>query len=366
MALATFLAPKASPATLVPGIAAACLIALSARYLSDWLGTTFFRFGSSPVSPVMLAVLAGVLIRSLVGVTPRLEAGIALAASAVLRIGLALIGLRLTLAGLGSLGLRALPVVAGCIGVAWLAIPRIARAFGLRGSIVTLITMGTSICGCTAIMAAAPAIRARAEETGYAVTVIVIVGLAGMLLYPMLAHTVFSADAAAAGVFLGAAIHDTSQVMGAALLYSNQYLAPEALDAATVTKLMRNMLLVVAVPVLAAMHARRSGSPAMAGKGQTMRLVPGFVLAFICLAAVRSAGDALGDVIPGFDSRSWAWGLAIAAQSSELLLTIGMAAVGLSVDLHQMLRVGWRPLAAGAVAALLMAVAGLGLVAAFL
>jgi uncharacterized integral membrane protein (TIGR00698 family) len=215
--------PRHVRAAVVPGLAAAAGIALCARFASEWLGAALFDLGKSPVSPIMIAVLAGVAIRSTVGATPRLEAGIAMATRLLLRTGLALIGLRLTLAGLGTLGVRALPVVAGCLAAGWLLIPRIARAFGLRGSLVTLLTVGTTICGCTAIMAVAPVIRARAEETGYAVTVIVIVGLAGMLAYPALAHDLFGATPAAAGIFLGAAIHDTSQVMGAALLYSGQY-----------------------------------------------------------------------------------------------------------------------------------------------
>lgn len=344
---------------LLPGVAAAATIALSARLLSEWLGTALFDLGKSPVSPVMLAVLAGVAVRSATGVTPRLDAGIALAATWLLRIGLALIGLRLTLAGLGSLGLRVLPVVAGCVTVAWLAIPTIARAFGLRGPLVTLLTVGTSICGCTAIMAVAPVTRARAEEVGYAVTVVVIVGLAGMLIYPALGHQLFGTDATAAGVFLGAAIHDTSQVMGAGLLYSGQYMAPEALDAATVTKLMRNLLLVLVVPVLAAAYARSGGGPAA---GRPGRLVPGFVIAFLALVVLRSLGDAWAGDAPALAARSWQPGLHLAGQASELLLTVGMAAVGLTVDLGQLRRVGWRPLVAGLLAAALLAAVAVGLV----
>ncbi len=360
------LIPQGSRAAVLPGLAAAAAIALSAHFASEWVGAAVFHLARSPVSPIMLAVLAGVFIRSAIGVAPRLESGVAMAASTWLRIGLALVGLRLTLAGLGTLGVRALPVVAGCLTVAWLVIPRLARAFGLRGAIVTLITVGTSVCGCTAIMAVAPVIRARAEETGYAVTVVVIVGLTGMLLYPALAHGLFGGDPGAAGIFLGAAIHDTSQVMGAALLYSGQYLAPEALDAATVTKLLRNLTLVVVVPVLAAMHAGpRAGADGNA-RPPFRRLLPAFVIAFVSLAALRSLGDALGGSVPGFESRVWAPGLAIAGQASELLLTVGMAGVGLTVDLKQLRSVGWRPLAAGVLSAVLLAAVGLGLVSALL
>ncbi len=344
--------------TILPGLGLAVAIAFSTQYLSDWLGASLFNLSKSPVSPVMLAVLTGVLIRNTIGVDARLEQGVAVASGSVLRIGLALVGLRLSIIGLGTLGLEALPIVVGCMLTAWVVLPRLARAMHLKGALVTLLTVGTSICGCTAIMAVAPVIRARAEETGYAVTLVVIVGLAGMLFYPALAHHLFSDNPLAAGIFLGASIHDTSQVMGAALLYSGQYLSPEALEAATVTKLLRNLTLIVVVPVLAARYAEQGVNQAPAGNKLLAwrRLLPGFVLAFVLMAVVRTIGDAFSHGQPDFGSTIWEPGLLLANKSSEMLLTVGMAAVGLNVDLGGMRRVGWRPLVAGVLAAATVAV----------
>jgi uncharacterized integral membrane protein (TIGR00698 family) len=355
-------APRATWADFVPGIAAAIAVALGARFLSEWVGTSLLQLGRSPVSPVMLAVLAGVGIRSAIGAQPQLERGVAVAASLLLRVGIALVGLRLTLAGLGAIGLRALPVVAGCLAAAWLLLPRLARAFGLKGPLVTLLTVGTSICGCTAVMAVAPVIRARAEETGYAVTLVVVVGLTGMLVYPAAAHGLLGLDPQAAGIFLGTAIHDTSQVIGAALLYSSQHGEPAALDAATVTKLLRNLALVAVVPALAVMHARTQAAAGGAPRAGLRGLVPGFIVAFVAMVVLRTAGDAWGTADHAFAATLWAPGLALAERASDLLLTVGMAAVGLTVELGAVRRVGWRPLAAGAAAAALMAAVSLALV----
>ena len=71
-----------------------------------------------------------------------------------------------------------------------------------------------------------------------------------MLLYPPLAYWLFDADPRMAGYFLGASIHDTAQVAGAALIYRNHFNAPETLDVATVTKLVRNTMMVLVVPLL--------------------------------------------------------------------------------------------------------------------
>ena len=70
--MATADSAKASRLSILPGIAAAAIIAISARYSSDWLGAAIVGGGKSPISPVMLAVVAGIIIRSSVGLAPGL------------------------------------------------------------------------------------------------------------------------------------------------------------------------------------------------------------------------------------------------------------------------------------------------------
>src|SRR5258708_39957957 len=101
----------------------------------------------------------------------------------------------------------------------------------------------------------------------------------------------------AAGIFLGTSIHDTSQVMGAALLYSQTFAAPTALAAATVAKLLRNLTLVVLLPALAIRNSRQDRAEnAEAGTGKAgwwaqlgllRSAIPPFVLLFILLVATR-------------------------------------------------------------------------------
>jgi uncharacterized membrane protein YadS len=144
--------------------------------------------------------------------------------------------------------------------------------------------------------------------------------------------------------------------VGAALLYSGQFLAPEALEAATVTKLLRNLTLLAVVPVIAATFANRTAGQPGDQKVSIARLLPGFVIAFVGMAVVRTLGDLASPSLPDFGRMLWAPGLLLANQLSELLLTVGMAAVGLTVELSGIRRVGPRPLAAGVLAAAIMAV----------
>ena len=79
-----------------------------------------------------------------------------------------------------------------------------------------------------------------------------------MLVYPFAAHWIFSGDVTAAGLFLGSSVHETAQVAGAGLVYEQYYNDPQALDTATVTKLVRNLGMILIIPLMAVLYHRNS------------------------------------------------------------------------------------------------------------
>jgi uncharacterized integral membrane protein (TIGR00698 family) len=268
----------------------------------------------------------------------------------------ALLGIRLGAATLGGVGVAALPIAAAGIAVALLLAAVWTRAFGLPRRLGLLVAVGTAICGNSAIAAAAPVIGAREDETSYAVGTITLFGLLALLVHPLVAHVWFGDDARLAGLFLGAAIHDTAQVAGAGLLYAQHYAAPAALEAAALTKLVRNLFLLAVVPALALRHGRRR---AAAGP----RLVPSFVIAFAVLAALRALGDRAVAASPSLlDGALWTAALGAASDASAGLLAVAMAAIGLSTRLGRLRSLGLAPLAAGLAAALAVALVSAGLV----
>jgi len=242
-------------------------------------------------------------------------------------------------------------VAACCLAVGLGAGIGVSRLLEVPRRLGLLLAIGTAVCGCTAVVAMSPVIRARHAETAFAVTCVVLFGCIAMLCYPYLAGHVFGASPVHAGIFLGTAIHDTSQVIGAALIYSQQAGAPAALAAASVAKLLRNLSIAVLIPAAAWLtqrheraQLRRPDDDAPADAPDTRPpLVPFFVLGFIGLIVVRTAGDAL------FHTPAPLWQALVNTGygASDLFLTCGMTAVGLSVSFTDMWRIGWRPLAAG-------------------
>jgi len=339
-----------------PGLALAVALATLARGTAQALALGLGGLPKLPLSPVMCAVVLGMLWRNSVGVPAWATRGLDWAMHRLLRVGIALVGLRLTLAGASAIAATAVPVALSCLAVALLAGLLIARALAVPRRLGLLLAIGTAVCGCTAVVAVSPVIRARHAETAFAVTCVVLFGCSAMLCYPWVAGHFLAASPVHAGIFLGTAIHDTSQVIGAALIYSQQAAAPAALAAASVAKLLRNLSIAVLVPTagwLVQRHETKAGGAAPDARGTSRPrppLVPFFVLAFIGFIVVRTVGDALS----GASTPLWRALINTGYTASDLFLTCGMTAVGLSVSFTDMWRIGWRPLAAGFVVATLV------------
>ncbi len=338
----------------LPGVLIAIALAALARGMAQQFAQGAVGLPKIPLSPVMCAVLLGMLWRNTLGVPAWATSGLNWTMHRLLRVGIALVGLRLTLGGAGTIAVTALPVALTCLTVALLAGIAIARLLAVPRRLGLLLAIGTAVCGCTAVVAMSPVIRARHAETAFAVTCVVLFGCIAMLLYPWVAAHFFAASPVHAGIFLGTAIHDTSQVIGASLIYSQQNAAPAALAAASVAKLLRNLSIAVLIPGAAWLarreEAREAGGHEVASvSAARTTLVPFFVVAFLGFIVLRTAGDALFHASDG-----WQAVVNTGYTASDLFLACGMTAVGLSVSFTDMWRIGWRPLAAGFVVASLV------------
>jgi uncharacterized integral membrane protein (TIGR00698 family) len=232
------------------GVALAATVSVAAVFSAEWIGEAILGFDKSPVSAIMMAIVLGMLLANAVPLPQRFDDGLRLCARTVLRVGIMLLGIRLSLFAAGRFTLVALPFVVAAIGAGLFVVALFGRRLGLSRRLSGLIAVGTSICGCTAIVATAPLIEADETEVSYAVACITVFGLVVMFLYPFIGHAVFGDQPALAGLWLGTSIHETAQVAGAALMYRTQYDAPLALDIATVTKLVRNLCMIAVIPLV--------------------------------------------------------------------------------------------------------------------
>ncbi|EOD29590.1 hypothetical protein EMIHUDRAFT_113713 [Emiliania huxleyi CCMP1516] len=310
-----------------PGIAAAAGTAGAATFVASQLPSQL-HISAIPVS-IVLGAAAGNAAPS--AVTAAIKPGLSYATSNILRTGIVCVGAKLSAAQILALGWTTVPAAACSVGAGVTIIPMLAARFGLAPRLGALLACGTSICGVTAISAVAPAIAATQAEVAIAVANVVAFGSVGMLVYPHVAAALFPpSDSRAIGLFLGLAVHDTAQVMGCAASYAEQYT-----DAAVA----------------------KSGSGATGGvTAKTFAAaVPAFVGGFLAMAAVRTLGDAQlangGSALFAFDR-------------TKVLLSTGLAAVGLSVNFAAFHGAGLAPFAVGAAGA--SVVGGVGLSVALL
>ncbi len=334
----------------LPGLAFAVALAIIAKGL--------YYATDSAVSAVLCAIALGILWRNILGVGAWAEPGLEFAGQTLLRIGIALIGLRLTLMVLADVSLVAVPIVLACVTVALLTTMGLGRLLGVSAGMRQLLAAGTAICGATAIIAVAPLLRARKADIGIALTCVVLFGSTAMMTYPWLAGALFGSAALPAGMFFGSSIHDTSQVVGAALIYAEQFDAPDTVAIAGLTKFLRTLGLLVLIPTAAFVAARSESTPAgEKPRGWYRKAVPVFVLCFIGLVLVRTVGDNMAG-----DAAAWQSLLVYAQRASEWLLLCGMAAVGLGVTFSHLREAGWRPIVLAFAAAALTGFCGLLLV----
>jgi len=342
---------------LAPGLLLALTLALFGRWISRSMGAGLLGLEQSPISPILIAIVAGLVVRNTVGLPSIYESGLQLSLKKILRIGVALLGIRLSLQGVGGIGLASLPIIVVCIAAALVMVTLVSRGLSLPGRLGTLIAVGTAICGNTAIVAAGPVIKASEDEIAYAVGTITVFGLLALIIHPFIAHGIFGGNEFEVGLFLGTAIHDTAQVAGAGLLYGQQFGAPEVLDTATVTKLVRNVFMIAVIPLMALVYQRNEPGRSDRQKIPVRDLIPFFVLGFIGMACLRTLGD-MGDVpFAGLLSATqWEAAIANASALSAWCLTIAMASVGLGTQISRLRVLGLRPLAVGLVAALVVGV----------
>jgi uncharacterized integral membrane protein (TIGR00698 family) len=316
---------------LLPGVALTAAIASAALAIRGATGIT-------TLSPLILSIVIGMLVRNMLGLPALVEPGIGFSLKRLLRLGIILLGLQVTAAQILSLGGPALVMVALTLAVTFLAIRTAGRALGVDRQLTDLIAAGTSVCGASAIIAVNTVVRARQEHIAYAVACVTLFGSISMLAYPLLASPL-GLDERAYGLWSGATIHEVGQAVAAAF---------QAGDVAgqfgTISKLSRVVLLAPLVMMLA-LALRSGGTEGRRGTAP----MPWFVLGFVAMMAVNSAVDIPVEAGQGI------------VALTGFLLSMALAAMGLQADIGKLRAEGWRPLALGAFGWIFIAAFGFGM-----
>jgi uncharacterized integral membrane protein (TIGR00698 family) len=325
----------AAAAATVPGIVLVLFItttAFAARLVIPHAGI---------LSPMILAILAGMLFHNLVGTPHSASAGVKFTMRRLLRLAIILLGLQLTAAQISAVGYSGVVVIALTLAATFLFTTWFGKVLGVERKLATLIAAGTSICGASAVIATNTVTNAHDEDVAYAVACVTVFGSVAMFAYPLL-PALLHLDARAYGLWSGASIHEIAQVIAAAFQGGQQ-----AGEFGTIAKLTRVAMLAPVVMALS-FAARRAASGHDAHKASAP--IPWFVLGFVAMVALNSVITIPTEVkIP-------------LVTATTFLLSMALAAMGLDTDIRKLRARGLRPAALGAAAFLFIATFSLMLV----
>ena len=332
----------------IPGIILAFVLYSLSQGFNNIIGIELLGYIKSPISTAMIAILLGIFFGNFFKIRESLQTGLDFTKDYILKLGIICLGIQLKPFEFFEFGKIAIPLVLTCIISVLIVIKLLIKKLQIPTRMAYLISIGSSVCGTTAIMATVPVIKANKSEISYAIANITLFGILSMLFYPYFSNVYFDGNSLFAGLFLGTAIHETSQVAAAGLIYDQQYNSPETLNIATVTKLLRNTFLIVMIPLFAFLYNRGQ----VKEKGYSiLSIFPYFILGFVGMIILRNIGDEV------FSTNSnWIEIVDFIRASSKIFLTMAMAAIGLSTNLKDIRNMGYKPFVVGFTAMLTVGV----------
>lgn len=331
---------------LLPGVLLLAAVGYGGKFIEQFVA----RYGKAHhlvlpnIEYVLWAIVIGLVISNTVGVPALFRAGVA-TYEFWLKIGIVLLGARFLVGDVLRLGGISLGLVFVEITLSLIFMTLLGRAFKLRPKLTTLLAVGSSICGVSAIIATQGAIDADEEDSSYAIAAILALGAISLFVFPLVGHTLHLSDRGY-GLWAGLAVDNTAEASAAGALYSDA-----AGKVAVLAKTCRNAMIGFVVLGYAIYWASKGQASKVQNKAAFLwNKFPKFVLGFLVVSLVASIGFFTKPQITAIGNLSrWAF-----------LLTF--AGVGLRTNLRELGKQGVRPFLVGAIGEIAIATLTLGLV----
>lgn len=322
--------------SLIPGVLMAVVIAV----MANAIGKVYPVIGGA-----VTAIIIGFLARNFLGLPKIFEKGLDYTIKKLLKVAIVLMGFGLSFATVVEISASAVLVVSVTVVLGLGLTILVGRWFGLKGDLPLLIGIGTSICGATAIATTSPILKAKEQDFVYAVNTIFAFNVLAVVFYPLIGQLLGFSDQIF-GMWAGAAIHDTSSVVAAGYLYSD-----EAGSISVVVKLLRTLTLIPLALLLAVFVSYRTKSEqTKAEKVKISKIFPYFILVFVGVVLLNTFVP-----FPEIISES-------TNQFAKFLIVMVMASVGLKASFKDIKKIGPRPFIVGLIASVIIGVVSISLI----
>lgn len=319
-----------------------------------WLLGKQFEVVGGPVFAILIGMVLALAVPAHAG--EPLQRGVKFTSKKILQYAVILLGFGLNLAQIAQVGATSLPIIVSTITTSLVVAFVLCRALKIPGKISTLIGVGSSICGGSAIAATAPVIDADDEEIAQAISVIFLFNVIAALVFPTLGGMLGLTNEGF-GLFAGTAVNDTSSVTAAAAAWDGMHPGANTLDAATIVKLTRTLAIIPITLALAFWQMRLARRAASAGEGageaagtfDLKKIFPFFILFFV-LASVVTTVFALPAAVT-----------APIKELSKFFIVMAMAAIGFNTNIVKLVRTGGKPILMGLACWVAIACVSLGM-----
>lgn len=314
-----------------PGI----LLCLATAIPSWFIGTAFPIIGGA-----VIAILAGMVLTLIIKNKDVLDSGIKFTSKKVLQWAVILLGFGMDLNVVLETGKQSLPIIICTIGISLIMAFLINKFIKMPAKVATLIGVGSSICGGSAIAATAPVIDADEEEVAQSISVIFLFNVLAALLFPSFGQLIGfdTTSGEAFGIFAGTAVNDMSSVTATASTWDGMFnLGTATLDKAVTVKMTRTLAIIPITLVLAFARAKKQKSN-NAGKINIKKIFPFFILFFIGASIITTIAVSCGVSADLFDPLK---------TLSKFLIVMAMAAIGMNTNIVKLVKSGAKPIFLG-------------------
>lgn len=309
------------------------LLCLAIAVPSHFLGKAYPIVGGA-----VFGILIGMVVTMFIKNKAPFKAGIGFTSKKVLQYAVILLGFGLNISVVLETGKQSLPIIVSTITVALVIAYVLHKLLGVPSKISTLVGVGSSICGGSAIAATAPVIQAEDDEVAQAISVVFFFNVVAALVFPWLGTVLgFSATSGDAfGIFAGTAVNDTSSVTATAATWDAMHnLGSATLDKAVTVKLTRTLAIIPITMVLGIMQGKKGGS---GGSIKIKNILPMFIVWFIVASLITTVATSFGvgaGVFAPFKSLS------------KFFIILAMSAIGLNTDIVKLVKSSGKPLFMG-------------------
>ncbi len=300
-----------------------------------WLLGKAFPIVGGPVFAILAGMIVTLFYRNKAGT----QAGIVYTSKKILQYAVILLGFGLNLSEIAKVGATSLPIIISTISTSLIVSFALYKLLNMPANISTLIGVGSSICGGSAIAATAPVIGADDEEIAQSISVIFLFNILAALIFPTLGGALGLSNEGF-GLFAGTAVNDTSSVTAAASAWDGMHPGANTLDQATIVKLTRTLAI---IPITLVLAIWRTAKVKRAGGAQEngfslKKVFPFFIIFFVLASVITTAATSAGVTASAFQPFK---------ELSKFFIIMAMGAIGLNTDLVKLVRTGGKPIFMG-------------------